>query len=72
MKDLRGMMLILTIVSIPIIVIYRTGNGINFHLEVKSIYGKWSIANLGFDSVHCTLIAFGFKEQALTCPYGSI
>jgi hypothetical protein len=59
MGDMRFMFFIIVLVSIPIIVIYKTGDSLNYNLEVKSKYGQWSIANMGYDSVHCTMIPFG-------------
>ena len=70
--DLRSLLLILTILCVPIIVIYGTGDKINYNQEVESKFGKLTIANLGYDSVHCTMIPFGLKKFNLTCPYGSI
>ena len=59
MNDLKWLFFILTVVSIPMLVIYGTGNTLNNGMEVKSNFGKFTIANLGFDSVKCAMIPFG-------------
>jgi hypothetical protein len=47
---------ILFVLSIPMIAIYRSGGGIDFNFGVASTFGKYSIANLGSDSVKCDMI----------------
>ena len=59
------------LVSIPVIILYRSGNGINLNI-VKSRYGLFSIANLGMDHVNCAVIPFNLESYHLNCPYGKL
>ena len=62
----------MTIVILPSIVMYKTADAINLHYSVNTKYGLFTIANLGFDSVHCELIPLPFTHAKLICPYGSM
>jgi hypothetical protein len=72
MGNLTWMMMIITIASLPLLVIYRTGDSIDPIIDVPSTFGNWTIANLGFDSIHCALISLGLRDKLIYCPYGSI
>jgi hypothetical protein len=61
---------ILALLSGPIICLYGTGNGYNEDSTTKSLFGKFSIANLGMDSVRCTSQRLGLEKIELFCPYG--
>ena len=41
------------VLVIPIIVVFRIGGDIDYTYDVDTSYGKFSIANLGFDSAKC-------------------
>jgi len=69
---MMGLFFILTIVSLPIILLYKGGEGVDSDFDAKSSFGHYSIANLGMDSVRCTTIPFELKKFDLTCPYGKI
>jgi len=72
LREMRNGFLFITILSIAIISIYGTGDGINWDYAVKTKFGHLSIANLGMDSVKCTMIPFGLKKFDLNCPYGTM
>jgi len=59
LREMRNGFMFITIFSIAIISIYSTGDGINRAFAVKTKFGQLSIANLGMDSVKCTMIPFG-------------
>ena len=70
LEDMRNIFCLLAFSSIIVIYIYSTGNGIDTALNVQSVYGKFSIANLGMDSVHCKIIPLLLDKVHLECPYG--
>ena len=63
---------LIALFSIPVIILYRSGGGINFNIDVKSRYGLFSIANLGMDTVNCAVIPFVLESFHLKCPYGKL
>mmetsp|Transcript_8384 Transcript_8384/g.14010 ORF Transcript_8384/g.14010 Transcript_8384/m.14010 type:complete len:683 (+) Transcript_8384:250-2298(+) len=62
---------ILSLIMYPSIKIYANGHGFNPEL-LKTKYGQYSIANLGYSNIQCTNIPIGMSKAVLQCPYGKI
>jgi hypothetical protein len=60
------------ILTLPIIIIYRIGDDVDYVLNAHTTFGGFSIANLGMDSVKCKTAPFAMEEAHLACPYGRI
>ena len=69
---MRTLFFIVLLIALPVLFIYRLGDGIDWNFAVKSTFGEFSIANLGMDNIQCTMIPFILDKWELTCPYGKM
>lgn len=61
-----------TIFALPIIYCYRGfDNGMNLQ-SIHTSYGKYSIANLGMDSIKENQFPIELEHFSIYCPYGHI
>ena len=72
LEDMPKLFGLIGLISIPVIILYRSGGGINLNIDAKSKYGLFSIANLGMDTVNCAVIPFNLESFHLKCPYGKL
>lgn len=62
---------ILSCMMYPVSQIYARGGGYGRLFENdQDSYAKWSLGNLGYSSVQCSLTQSGIDTVALQCPYG--
>ena len=63
--------IVLTIFSIPMLYIYYNGTSSEHNAILKdSIFGNYTLGNLGQDSMQCKFISQRTKYANLACPYG--
>ena len=58
--------------ALPIILIYRTGGGIPKIEQPDLPLSMLSLANIGYDEVHCAFSSFSLGKLDMTCPYGKL
>lgn len=68
--NLALLFLLFSIISYPLGLHYKNGGGITS--DVKTKFGRKSIANLGYSSLQCINTPYGMRKAALSCPYGQM
>ena len=63
-------MLVIALITYPMLQSYKAGGAISENVSTK--YGEYSISNLGYSSVQCSVNNVGMESMTLTCPYGTI
>ena len=58
---------------LPVLQIYKKGGmpGV-YNSYDNTKWAKWSLGNLGYSTVQCSIAPLGLDKMALQCPYGNI
>ena len=72
MWSLVGMFCILTLLCLPALIIFKTGDGYSHKSNIAMGGEVWSLGNLGYSSMECTKIPLGVGKISISCPYGTI
>jgi hypothetical protein len=63
---------VLSCVTLPLILTYRHTTYPGIPEQTNTKYARYSVANLGYSSVQCSLTPIAFKKMYLSCPYGEM
>jgi preprotein translocase subunit SecG len=62
---------LMSLIMYPVIKAYKKGEAIDLDVH-DTVYGIFSLANLGYSSVQCGTIPFNQDKLVLSCPFGNI